>query len=374
MNAEPFPVEPHILIAPLDWGLGHATRCIPIIQLLIQKGCKVTLAGEGQVKKLLQKEFPDLNFLELKGYRVSYSKQKWQMPFKIAAQIPQILGSIKEEQEWLQNAAQENKIDGIISDNRYGLYHATLPSVFITHQLNVKTPMGEWGETLTRNINYHFINRFSFCWVPDMEGEGNLAGDLAHPVEKPAIPITYLGPLSRFTTTEEKEEDGILVILSGPEPQRTSFEDMIIQDLRHFNGKATIVRGIPGEGEKKDFPLHAEFFDHLPAKQLMEKISAASIVIGRCGYSTVMDLAVMKKKSILIPTPGQTEQEYLGEHLMKINFALCIDQEKFRLKQALDLASHFNYRSFVYNNNDLEAATDEFLTAARKKRKEESNS
>jgi uncharacterized protein (TIGR00661 family) len=355
-------LKPNILIAPLDWGLGHAARCVPVVNALIRQNANVLIAAEGPVKRLLETEFPQLQFIELKGYRVSYSKNKWRMPFSIGRQIPKILSVIQYENQRLKEIVKEHRIDGIISDNRYGFYHQTVPSVFITHQLLIKTPLGRAAGRYLQRLNYRFINRFSECWVPDSEGPVNLAGDVAHPKKKPVAPIRYLGPISRFTASGRQEGTQLLIVLSGPEPQRTILENLLAKQLIDYKGPVVLVRGLPLESRPLPLPPHILAHDHLPARDLNRKMDEAFLVISRCGYSTIMDLAALKKKSILIPTPGQTEQEYLGAHAMKNNFALCIDQEKFRLKNAMELAASFRYSLDGYTGGSrLETVVRDFL-------------
>jgi uncharacterized protein (TIGR00661 family) len=362
MNEPATSLKPNILIAPLDWGLGHATRCIPLIRRLIRKNCTISIASEGKIKCLLEKEFPQIQFLHLKGYRVEYSKNSWALPLHIGKQIPKILSTIQYENERLKEIVKEQVIHGIISDNRYGFYHEHIPSVFMTHQLRIRTPFGKIADDYLQKLNYRHINHFSECWVPDTENVMNLAGELSHPEKKPSIPLKYIGTLSRFQKTNEQEKH-LLVLLSGPEPQRTLLEDMMLPQLNGYTAPVILVRGLPGEAKELTLPSNISVFNHLPAEELNQKMNEASLVISRCGYSTVMDLAVLKKKSILIPTPGQTEQEYLARHLSKINFALCISQEKFRLKNALDLSRQFNYQLGQFpRENYLDAALEEFIT------------
>ncbi|MBA2746012.1 MAG: glycosyl transferase family 28 [Flavisolibacter sp.] len=370
MSREESIFSPHVLIAPLDWGLGHATRCIPLVKTLVKHYCRVTLAGELKVESLLRQEFPQLPFLHLKGYRVRYSASKLKMPFLIAAQVPKILSAIKEEHHWLKIAAQENGFHGIISDNRYGLYHEALPSVFITHQLLIKTPFGTGAEKMLQELNYQYIQKFSHCWVPDHEGEENLAGALSHPLKLPDLPLTYLGPLSRFNGMKNHSSaEHILILLSGPEPQRSMLEEKCLNELKSFKEKVVLVRGIPGESQQLKTHNNIEVHNHLPAAELLKKIAAASFIIARCGYSTIMDIHATGTKAVFIPTPGQPEQEYLAEHLMKSRFALCITQDKFRLKQAIDLAKQFNYQPVLNEDDKIENTILNFIAELREKNK-----
>ena len=185
-----------LLVVPLDWGLGHATRYVPVIRDLLNNNCEVWLAGEGAQEKILREEFPSLPFLPLRGYRVKYSKVG--LTGKLLVQIPSILRSIQEENKWLKEQLDKYHLDGVISDNRYGLYHEKIFSVIITHQLSIKTGMGKWSEKVLQQWHYKLINRFDECWVPDEELDNNLGGELSHPSGLPAIPVKYIGPLSRF--------------------------------------------------------------------------------------------------------------------------------------------------------------------------------
>ena len=233
-----------LLVAPLDWGLGHATRCVPVIRDLLNYHCEVWLAGEESQEKLLREEFPSLPFLRLKGYRIKYAKTGF--TGKILLQVPSILRSIKEENKWLKEQVTKYGFGAVISDNRYGLYHENIFSVFITHQLCIKSSLGKWSEKILQQWNYKFINRFNECWIPDEEGENSLAGNLSHPVKLPLIPTKYVGPISRF---EKKNIDEIgnhlLIILSGPEPQRTIFENKVVDQIVGHDSSTCIWNYVP---------------------------------------------------------------------------------------------------------------------------------
>ena len=335
-----------LLVAPLDWGLGHATRCVPVIRDLLNNNCEVWLAGEGAQEKLLREEFPSLAFLPLKGYRIKYAKKA--LTGKILLQIPSILRSVKEENKWLKEQVSKFGFEAVISDNRYGLYHEKVFSVFITHQLCIKSSLGKWTEKILQQWNYKFINRFHECWVPDEEGENNLAGELSHPAKPPKVPVKYIGALSRFFSSSPLKDEAIkghlLIILSGPEPQRTILENKVVDQIVNYPATATIVRGLPGEKDIIPSTNTIHFYNHLSSEELNNEAMKAEFIISRSGYSTVMDIAALRKKSILIPTPGQTEQEYLGDHLMKKQFSFCLDQNSFSLLKNVEEARNFEYR------------------------------
>ncbi len=324
-----------VLIAPLDWGLGHATRCIPIISKLVQQNCEVFVAAEGAGKNLLQKEFPRLNFMELKGYRMQYSRRKNWLPVKLLLQIPKLIYRVFAENKWLKNTVNALKIDAVISDNRLGLSHKKIPCVYITHQLKIITG-NHFLDNIAQKIHYHFINKYTTCWVPDASGTNNLAGILSHPAFLPKTPVIYIGPLSRFEKKEMAIIYDICVILSGPEPQRTIFEKLILKELHKIPGKKILVRGLPYNTAGNVVNNESmEIRDHLPAAELNTVIQQSGLIISRSGYSTVMDLVKLQKKAMLVPTPGQTEQEYLAWYLQQKQVFLSLPQQHFSIDAAL---------------------------------------
>ena len=261
------------------------------------------------------------------GYKIVYSKFKRTLPFKILIQIPKILKIIEFENKWLNKIIQTYQFNAIISDNRFGLHTKKIKSVFITHQLQIRTNIS-WLDKILQRLNYRYINRFSECWVPDFGGSLNIAGELSHPDILPAIPVKYLGPISRFNKTNaQKTEFKWLAIISGPEPQRTLFEKKIFETATGTNESFLIVRGLPGE-TKKDFNQpNCKVFNHLNTVDMREAIESSEFIISRCGYTTVMEILSLQKKSVLIPTPGQTEQEYLARHLSKQNWCYSFNQK-----------------------------------------------
>jgi UDP-N-acetylglucosamine transferase subunit ALG13 len=337
--------NPRILVAPLDWGLGHTTRCFPIITELLSQNCHIWVAVNATQKALFEQQFPTLNFLHLQGYEILYGRTRLGLLLKILFQIPRIKRRIKDENKWLEKEIETHNFNAVISDNRYGFYHSEIPCVFITHQLTIKSPLGKWSEQFLKKWNYRFIDQFTECWVPDVEDQGNLAGVLSHPDKKPAVPLRYIGWLSRFEKLPiVTSKNNLLVLLSGPEPQRSILENKIIEELKNYNGLVTLVRGLPTASSFIPSMGNITFYNHLPSEELNKVIHESEFVISRCGYSTVMELILLKKKSILIPTPGQTEQEYLAKHLSRNQVAFCTSQNHFSLKSALDAAMNFDYK------------------------------
>jgi uncharacterized protein (TIGR00661 family) len=341
------PTRPKVLIAPLDWGLGHATRCIPIINELLAAHCEVIIAASGAQNKLLAEEFPSLKRVDLPGYNVKFSTKRGLTFLKIVLQIPKILIQIKRESRWLNNILALERPDLVISDNRYGLHQKGICSVFVTHQLQLKTGLGKFTDLILSSIHRKMISRFSICWVPDFPGEASLAGEMSGPSKLPSMPIRYIGILSRFKEScKEAVVNEILVILSGPEPQRSILENKILAALTELNKTAIILRGIP---EANSLPLVAPsitMYNHLSSAEFQRIICQSALVISRSGYSTIMDLARLGKKSILIPTPGQGEQEWLGKHLAEKRIAFTVTQCQFDLGRCLEIASTFPFERY----------------------------
>ncbi|HVV03038.1 MAG TPA: glycosyltransferase [Puia sp.] len=351
-----------ILLAPLDWGLGHATRCIPIIKELLINKYEVYVAAVGDQKALLKEEFPFLSFVELPGYHIKYDKNRAFTLLKLIFSIPKILIRVKEENHWLRQFQEKEGVDIVISDNRYGLWHRDLYCVLITHQLNIQSGMGDWMDRRIQRWHYRLVNRFNACWVPDMPLGMGLAGKLSHPTRVPDIPTHYIGLLSRMEPLHMDETIDLLILLSGPEPQRTILEKMLWEQLKAFQGNFILVRGLPKGGS----PLNGtNVYDHIPTGTLNEYLSKAKLVVARSGYSTVMDLVRLQKRSILIPTPGQTEQEYLGKYLTAQRIALCVSQKNFSLMDAFLQADQFSYVTMLEQKDLLQDVMAHSFSSAR---------
>lgn len=347
-----------VLVAPLDWGLGHTTRCIPIIYELISLDVEVILAGNDTQRALLQREFPDCKFLRLEGYNISYSSTRSDFVLKVLQQVPSMLKTIRAENNWLDKTIEEYKIDAVISDNRFGLHTKKVPCIFITHQLLIKNDLGKIAERTIQRFNYQQINHFTKCWIPDFENDPNLAGALSHPEKMPSIPCEYIGFLTRIKRVEVQKIKGhILIMISGPEPQRTLFEKIIFEQLESFNGTATVVRGKPADTVPPPLINGVAVFNHLAKEDLNKELCRAEFVVCRTGYSSVMDIAGLDVKPILVPTPGQTEQEYLAKYLSKQNFCITSTQQNFNLKLLLQKAQKFQFenpfRQKKYNLSEI---------------------
>lgn len=344
--------QTHVLVSPLDWGLGHASRCIPVIHSLIKQGCKVSVAGSGRSLQMLKDEFPVLDFFNLSSFSPQYSSGKL-LILKLLTQFPSFVLSIISEHFELRKIVRNNLIDIIISDNRYGIWSRNHKSVIITHQLMVKMPFGlHWAERIFHRILRLFLLPFDAIWIPDNEYGQGLSGDLSHKYKVPSNAL-FIGCLSRFTKNnlainETDKSFDIVAIVSGAEPQRTIFENILSEQLVRLELKSALVAGKPEIGYSPKQNENMLYIPYLSGTPLAELIKKSKIVISRSGYSSLMDLAALNAKSIVIPTPGQTEQEYLAE-------LLAVSGKVFTTTQnSLDIAIQFEEASKV---NGFEIST-----------------
>lgn len=337
-----------VIVAPLNWGLGHATRCIPIIEALQAAGATVILASDGGALDLLRREFPQLRAVELPAYNIRYPFRS--MVLSMAFQGHKIGRGCILEYFWLKNFLKNEKIDVVISDNRFGFFNRKVRSIFMTHQVQILMPI-QFLQPFVNGVNHFFIRRFDTLWIPDMQGNINLAGDLAHGffVEKLAkkLTINYLGTLSRMTYFTAPIKYRAIIVLSGPEPQRTILEENILiqlekiilntKDTPQYPSKFCLVRGVSDTqltSKTNEWIKGIEIHNMLTTNDLNQKIMESDAVICRSGYSSLMDLVALQKKALLIPTIGQTEQEYLAAELAHQNRFICQHQDALDLEKA----------------------------------------
>lgn len=321
------------MVAPLNWGLGHATRCIPIITTLLDQGHRVVIASDGEALRLLKKEFPRLPAVSLPSYDITYSEKAKDFKLKMFLQTRHIRKTIKAEHKALKNYIPLLHIDAVISDSRFGMYSSLVPSVIISHQLTVLS-----GKTtaISSFIHRSYLKKFDECWVPDYNDAENLSGILGHP-KKTLNNVKYIGPLHRMKKEVLRQKYNIAVILSGPEPQRSMLEKILLEQLKKYNGTILIVQGLVGKEVRRKQLKNIELVNFLTTQELETVINQSGLIIARSGYTTVMDLAALEKKAFFIPTPGQPEQEYLAHYLKEKKIAPFAKQEDFTIKKLSNL-------------------------------------
>lgn len=377
-----------ILVAPLNWGLGHVARCIPLIQALQRMGAEVLLASDGGALRLLKAEFPRLPAFELPSYRIRYESPN--MVRNIAWQLPRIFYAVRAEQWATEKLVYEQGIQGIISDNRYGCFSPRVNSVLLSHQLHLRVPNRFLEWTANRALQLA-LGKFNAIWVPDVTEEPNLSGELSHGEQQVHPHIRFIGPLSRlqpvpftppvakdsvhehsFATDRPSPETGdanqrtseydVAVVLSGPEPQRTYLEQRLLEQAMSLPQKFIFIQGITKAKEHHYVAENVEMVSYLTSRELNEILLASEIIVCRSGYSSIMDLAALGKKALLIPTPGQTEQEYLADYFARQNTLLVQKQEEIDLETGLEkVVETTGFLNGQFKNEDFHTQLEQWV-------------
>lgn len=342
-----------MIVCPLNWGLGHAARDIPIIRLLKDAGHRVIVATDPKIEKFLSQEFPDLEFEYFPGPKINYTKYGWLLIPKLLFQIPTWIKWYFAELKMIAELVKKHHPKCIISDNRYGARHRRVKSIIITHQLMLKMP--NWGRFMEYPVHRFIkfmVEKFDECWIPDNPSESSLSGDLAFKYPLPKT-TKFTGALSDFMFQDDELNQSnlktdILVMLSGPEPQKTMLEMRLYPLLKSLNMKIAILRGEPElTSHSDDDTLKSDSLiqriNHLPRKEIKQLIKETPYIIARAGYTSIMDLWFVNKSALLIPTPGQTEQVYLSEFNRSRHFVVK--------QNAIDAKNIKKYLNSI-NNND----------------------
>lgn len=320
------------MVTVLDWGLGHATRSVPLVEELLSQGAFVVLGGSGSSGQLLRLQFPNLPYIEFPAYRIHYRGPN--IYFAILQQLPKMIRVIYREHQLLKRLAIQYLLDGVISDSRFGCFHARLPSVFVAHQLRILLP-SRWMYLPVNFLYRLIVRRFGAVWVPDTVAAGGLSGHLSHP--SPFRNTQYLGLLSRLHPTPTEQHYDLLVLLSGPEPQRSRLENLIRKQVAGMNlGRVLLVQGkaeAAGSANTIDGPI--EIIPYLDATDLSQALSSSGVILCRSGYSSLMDLVRLRRRTILVPTPDQPEQEYLAQRCADAGWAVAMSQRHFNLAKAM---------------------------------------
>lgn len=330
-----------VLFGVCSWGLGHAVRDLPLIRKMIQAKHSVVVVGRGRSLQLIKDELGDkCSYYEIPDYSPVYSEKNFSVP-KFVARLPIYLNEIAKEHKKIEQLVSSNDYDRIISDSRFGVYHPGIPSFFIFHQLRFIAPGRiKLFEKSTEGFNYLFKKNFCKFLVPDWEKD-SLSGDLSHNLHYfKKGKVEYLGPICDLRKRDLPEDIDYFISISGPEPQRTILEKKIMDQLPSLKGKVVVTLGKPEERIEKTHS-NVKIFSYLNRKRQEEMMNRCRLVITRSGYTTIMELAALGKKALLIPTPGQTEQIYLAHyHTQRGNF-YSVSQEKLNLARDVEKAEEY---------------------------------
>jgi len=347
MSTKPF----RILIAPLNWGLGHATRCLPIASAFaktnsVRRSVEIHWASDGQALALLKAELPvGTPIHELPSYGVRYPTRSASVNMVLGG--PKMGAAILQEAKAVEALHNRYAYDFILSDNRFGCRVPGVASAILTHQVHL--PIRNWfSRKLGTLLNHRLLAKFDQIVVPDVPNKPRLAGAMSAP--HPKVQTNYIGSISRFQTSsnaiDKSSTTALAIVLSGPEPQRTKLEIQLLQSIANSpnNGTVLLVRGRPDKAPSLAIDLlkkiaqngtQLEVHDFMGTKDLEGVFAKAEIIISRPGYTTVMDLSVLGRAAIYVPTPGQPEQEWLGKSLERAGVGICVKQQQLVLAKAI---------------------------------------
>ena len=341
----------------LNWGLGHATRTVPVVRELLAAGHRPVLASDGRALRLLRNEFPHLDVRELPAYNVRYGRN---LVWSMVRQVPKLLRAVRAERRAVADWVAREHFTHLISDNRYGCHHAALRSALLTHQINIAVPNRLFAGV--NHWNRHLLRQFDQIWVPDHPpGSDSLAGKLAEPHPR-LPPVRHLGPLSRLVGRDVPKRYALAAVVSGPEPSRTEFATYLRRELPRLEQRCALVLGQP---ERTDPPSSVGMVDVFPFRnttQLNRLLNESAVVLSRAGYSSIMDYETLGLPAILVPTPGQTEQEYLARHFAQTGRYVTSDLTTDSLSELLERARRIPPRAVpVLKTPPLRAVLEDFL-------------
>lgn len=350
--------RPRILVCPLNWGLGHAGRCVPLIRELLSAGAEVLIAADKGPADLLGREFPELELIRFPGAEITYP-DRGSMAFAMMLQSPRILKSIHNENRQLTELIKRTGAHAVISDNRFGCFNPEVYSVFMTHQVYIQAP-DPLSRMLLYRINRSYMKHYREVWIPDFPNAPGLSGNLAHP-QPQGISTYYIGALSRFTRcTQIETAYDVAYILSGPEPQRSLLEKCIVESGVGETRTCLLVRGTLNAPEWKD-TRGIRMRELCTGAELQDIFSHSALIVCRSGYSSIMDLYRTGKPAVLIPTPGQTEQEYLAHIFSSQGIFPSYPQKSFNPVEHSKIHDGFSGFSAADNGEILRRHVADFI-------------
>lgn len=351
-----------VLVAPLDWGLGHATRCVPVIKEFLRVGAEVHVGVCGNIAPFYKDAFPGLKQHRIPSYRIMYPKHGYQMPAWVLTELPRILKVVAVEHAIAESLVERENFDVVFSDNRFGFYSEHAKSIYMTHQLRIAFPgVTRVLESVGLKFHQKQMANFNEVWVPDVPGYPGLGGRLSHLNAKNETgtffkdrKLRYVGPLSRFENMVESSQKKFkfLGVVSGAEPTRTNLELRLRKVFREIPGEHALLLGKPGLNEiVKDGNITV--YPHLSTEPFAELVKSSECFVSRPGYSTVMDQAALGANCLFVPTPGQTEQVYLGKLLKNAKYARSLEESRLTAENLLKAFEGDPWRLPVSEHSNL---------------------
>jgi UDP:flavonoid glycosyltransferase YjiC (YdhE family) len=330
----------NILICPLEWGLGHAARMIPLARKLREMNYNIFIGSGEEHKALFNDELSGLSYIDFTGFKPGYSRYLPQY-LTLLFKTPLLLFHIIREHFLLEKIIREYAIDIVISDNRFGLWNPKVKTVYVTHMPLIPFPKPfVFLEFIGVLLHRLIIKQYSLCFIPDLPGELNVSGRLSHGIKLPDN-VRYIGILSRFMTGETAFPGNRVtykhntVILSGPEPQRGILKKKLADLLKGSGFPSIVFEGKPDKIREVVKSGNLVFYNHLPASEMKDVITGSECIVTRSGYTTIMELISLNCSALLIPTPGQTEQEYLAKYLSGKGWFHTISQAEIKSEISL---------------------------------------
>ena len=335
--------QKRVYYAVLNMGLGHAARSLPIIQEFKRRNWEILVGTNGRALRFLQKELPSVDFIETPNYQIEYSKKSF-LTAKLSIQIPRILKRIHKEHLLCEEVVSKFSPDLIFSDHCYGAYHKNICSIFLSHQIYFATPY--WlriFDFIPAQFNFVHHKNFSNLLIPDISNQngGFISGQLSRlPSNKEGY--NYVGILSSFVRKDHFNEDiDVLISISGPEPQRTIFEKIILKQVENIDGKVVVLLGKSEQVTSEKLSKNLEIYSHLPRSEMEDLFNRTKLIVSRPGYTTFMELAELGKKALFIPTPGQTEQLYLARRALEKKWFFSVGQNEINLVHDIEIAKSY---------------------------------
>ena len=365
-----------VLVAPLDWGLGHATRCVPVIREFLQAGADVELAVVKENANLFREVFPELRQRIAPSYNIVYPKHGYNMAWWLLKNSMHLNSVMRYEHHFAEEMVKCHGYDVLFSDNRFAFYSKKAYSIYMTHQRRIAFPK-VFAAFEGVGVLWHsnIMRKFDEVWVPDLEFYPGYAGVLSHSGATPGDkPLRYVGTLSRFSecsanvggaaglhgnidlengvdlmsvsefmarsvaewdVLDKRTKYKVVAVVSGVEPARTQFEVQLRHALMEIPGRHLMILGKPSAEHRSWVEGNIEFHSHLESCAFADVVKRANYVVSRGGYSTVMDMAELGAKCIFVPTPGQFEQIVLARNLSKEGYAVEIPADKLSAETLL---------------------------------------